>query len=77
MTEAPRAIIEPYRVMIDGVELPGLIAEDGVEVLPGGHSAVNRARVTFLCGNVTVEDVGQYERMELCDGTVEWSRKSE
>lgn len=77
MTDLPRAVIEPHRVLIDGVELPGFIAEDGVSVIPGGHRGVNRVQITFLCGEMVTEDVSKYECMEACDGTITWDRKSE
>ncbi|ORA77182.1 hypothetical protein BST28_18870 [Mycolicibacter kumamotonensis] len=61
MTELPKAVIEPHRVLIDGQELPGIIADStagGVVVLPGGHDKLNRVQVTFCCGEVTVTDNG-------------------
>jgi hypothetical protein len=57
MTELPNARITPTGgVFIGGVELPGLIAENGVTVTPGGHRDVNTLMVTFLVGEVSVED---------------------
>lgn len=61
MTELPKAVIEPHRVLIDGQELPGVIADSasgGVLVLPGGHDNLNRVQVTFYCGEVTVTNNG-------------------
>lgn len=68
MTDLPKAVIEPHRVLIDGQELPGFITEDGVSVIPGGHRPGNQVQVTFLCGEVTVEDAQNF--MELCDGSI-------
>lgn len=71
MTGLPKAVIEPHRVLIDGHELPGFIADanaSGVVVLPGGNRDLNRVQVTFLCGEVTVADSSEY--VEACDGTM-------
>lgn len=61
MSELPKAVIEPHRVLIDGQELPGIIADSaasGVVVLPGGHDKLNRVQVTFYCSEVTVTGNG-------------------
>jgi hypothetical protein len=43
------------RVLIGGVELPGYIdADNGIEVIPGCGTDINRLRVTFLVGDVKI-----------------------
>lgn len=43
------------RVAIGGVEVPGYIERDGIEIFPSGGNDTNRLRVTFLVGEVTVK----------------------
>lgn len=37
-------------------QLPGCIAENGIEVKPGGGAGFNRMTVEFLVGDVITED---------------------
>lgn len=56
MTDIPNARITSTDVFIGEDKLPGIIEQNGVTVLPGGHDSINRVTVTFLVGEVTVED---------------------
>lgn len=57
MSELPTARIDAAGgVYIDGVKMPGLIAERGVTVRPGGELDVTVMTVEFLVGAVTVDD---------------------
>jgi len=51
----------PVRIRRDAIyfgnhKLPGVVEEDGVAVLPGGGKGINRLTVTFLVGEVHVDD---------------------
>lgn len=51
----------PFRITRDAIyfgdtKLPGLIAQDGVVVAPGGIDGFNTVSVTFIVGDVQVED---------------------
>lgn len=56
MTELPSVRVTRTGVQMDGAELPGLIAEGGVEFRPGGASDVNTLTVTFIVGQFEAED---------------------
>lgn len=57
MTEIPDArFAADSKLFIGGLEVPGLIAENGVTVMPGGHRNVNIIQVEFIVANVVVED---------------------
>ncbi|OBG32423.1 hypothetical protein [Mycolicibacter heraklionensis] len=43
------------RVLIGGVELPGVIEEGGVKIIPGRGTDINRLQVTFLVGDVKIQ----------------------
>jgi hypothetical protein len=43
-------------VFINGEKLPGLIAKDGIVLVPGGARTYNRLVVTFVVGEVKADD---------------------
>ena len=52
---------QPVRITRDGVyfgehKLPGLLAEDGVTLKPAIFAGINQLTVTFLVGDVAVDD---------------------
>lgn len=54
-------IDQPTRITHEGIhfgdeKIPGLIAEDGIVLKPGGHGGINTLTVTFLVGEVTCDD---------------------
>lgn len=59
MTDLPDARICVNDVYLDGERLPGIIEMGGVQVAPGGCRDVNKLTVTFLVGEVTVEEPPQ------------------
>ena len=63
MTDLPKTVIDTAgaRVLFDGQEVPGVIAENGITVIPGDYKNLNRDEVTFFCGEVTVEDMHSHE----------------
>lgn len=49
-------LVTDRAVLFNGVELPCLIAQDGISFKPGGWSDVNRLTVEFLVGPVVFTD---------------------
>lgn len=52
---------QPVRITRDAVyfgehKLPGLIAEDGIILKPGGSQDINRLTIEFLVGPVAADD---------------------
>ena len=56
VSQLPETHISSGAIYFDGVKVPGLIAADGVRVVPGGPDGINMVSVTFLCGRVLMDD---------------------